>query len=101
MAYKTYEVRIYANGDKRWYLDGKLHREDGPAIEWANGIKEWYLNGNRHREDGPAIESATGIKEWYLNGINMTEQEFNLKTKSCSGKIVVVIDGKEYRLTEV
>ena len=101
MAYKTYEVRIYANGDKRWYLDGKLHCEDGPAIVYAKGHKEYRMNGKLHREDGPAIESATGIKEWYLDGINMTEQEFNLKTKSCSGKIVVVIDGKEYRLTEI
>ena len=24
---------------------GKLHREDGPAIEWANGDKMWWLNG--------------------------------------------------------
>ena len=33
-----------ANGDKRWYLNGKLHREDGPAIECANGHKYWFLN---------------------------------------------------------
>ena len=26
-------------------LNGKLHREDGPAVEWANGRKHWYLNG--------------------------------------------------------
>ena len=32
-------------GDKSWYLNGKLHREDGPAIEYANGTKYWYLNG--------------------------------------------------------
>ena len=24
-----------ADGDKEWYQDGKLHREDGPAIEYA------------------------------------------------------------------
>lgn len=24
-------------GTKRWYLDGKLHREDGPAIEYVDG----------------------------------------------------------------
>ena len=57
-----------ANGDKWWYLNGKIHREDGPAIERAYGDKEWYLNGYRHREDGPAIELANGTKEWYLNG---------------------------------
>ena len=49
-----------ANGDKFWYLNGKLHREDGPAIEHANGDKFWCLNDKLHREDGPAIELADG-----------------------------------------
>jgi hypothetical protein len=35
-----------------------------PAIEWADGTKEWYINGQLHREDGPAIEWANGTKEW-------------------------------------
>jgi hypothetical protein len=76
-------------GDKRWYLNGNLHREDGPAIEEVDGTKFWYLNGERHREDGPAVinnesklwykdgtlhredgpavELASGDKAWYLN----------------------------------
>ena len=33
------------HGTKEWLLNGKLHRTDGPAIEWANGNKSWYLNG--------------------------------------------------------
>ena len=55
------------DGEKQWYLNGKLHREDGPAREWANGKKEWWLNGQYHREDGPAREWADGSKEWWLN----------------------------------
>ena len=62
------ECKTYPNGDKEWWLDDKLHREDGPACEYANGAKAWYLNGKRHREDGPAIEWANGDKRWYLNG---------------------------------
>jgi hypothetical protein len=58
---------IRANGNKEWWVNGKRHREDGPAIERANGTKEWWLNGKRHREDGSAIERANGTKEWYLN----------------------------------
>jgi hypothetical protein len=57
----------YPNGNNYWCLNGKYHREDGPAVEWASGTKEWYLNGNLHREDGPAIEWADGVKLWYLN----------------------------------
>ena len=36
--------KTYPNGDKQWWLNGKLHREDGPAVECANGTKEWWLN---------------------------------------------------------
>ena len=48
--YKTYEVRVYSNGGKAWYLMGNLNREDGPAIECANGSKSWYLMGKRLSE---------------------------------------------------
>ena len=40
-----------AKGTKTWFLNGKRHRVDGPAIEWANGTKEWFLNGQLHRVD--------------------------------------------------
>jgi hypothetical protein len=62
------ECKTYPNGDKEWRLNGKRHREDGPAVELANGDKWWYLNGKYHREDGPAVERADGVKLWYLNG---------------------------------
>ena len=26
-----YTVKVWGNGNKSWYLNGKLHREDGPA----------------------------------------------------------------------
>jgi hypothetical protein len=43
---------IDANGTKKWYLHGKLHRTDGPSIEWFDGDKEWwYLNGEEYTED--------------------------------------------------
>ena len=30
--------------------DGKYHRIDGPAVEYTNGDKKWYINGKLHRE---------------------------------------------------
>ena len=66
----------WTNGRKSWYLNGKRHREDGPAFEWADGTKLWYLNGKLHREDGPAVEYADGSKFWYLNGKHLTEDEW-------------------------
>ena len=59
--------KINEYGTKAWYLNGKRHREDGPAIEWSNGTKHWYINGKLHREDGPAIEWFDGDKEWYYH----------------------------------
>jgi hypothetical protein len=75
--YIKYEVKVYTDGYKSWWLNGKRHREDGPAIEYASGSKFWYLNGKRHREDGPAIECTNGDKHWFLNGECLTEEEFN------------------------
>ena len=91
----------WGDGAKWWYLKGKLHREDGPACEYTDGTKYWYLKGKRHREDGPAIEGANGSKEWYLNGKFMTEQEHKKATAktTCEGKEVVV-DGVTYVLKE-
>jgi antitoxin component YwqK of YwqJK toxin-antitoxin module len=122
--YKTYEVRVYPNGDKHWYYNNLLHREDrpaiehvdvgykawykngkkhridGPAEEYANGYKSWYQNGEHHREDGPAVEHSDGTKQWYINGKSLTEADFNVRNQTCNGR-VVEIDGKKYKLTLV
>ena len=58
----------YTNGSKKWFIDGKRHRSNGPAIEWANGDKEWHIDNKLHRTDGPAIEWANGYKAWYIDG---------------------------------
>lgn len=58
---------IHPSGDKEWYLNGELHREDGPAVENTDGHKEWFINGKRHREDGPAVEHGGLASVWYLN----------------------------------
>ena len=75
---KEYTVKVY-NDRTEWFLNGKCHREDGPAVEWEDGTKNWWLNGKRHREDGPAIEWADGGKSWWLNGKKLTEAEFNAR----------------------
>jgi hypothetical protein len=74
-----YTVKVYPDGDKEWWLNGKLHREDGPAFEDSDGYKAWWLNGKR-----------------------LTEQQHKAATSkpTCEGKIVE-IDGKKYKLMEV
>jgi hypothetical protein len=125
MSFKTYEVKVYTDGTKMWYLnnerhredgpaiehtDGskkwfindKLHREDGPAVEEANGTNVWYLNGQLHREDGPAVEYPNKTKYWYLNGEHITEAEFDKKMNQSSyHDKTVEIDEKKYILKEI
>ena len=75
----------YNGGTKKWYKNGKWHRENGPAVEYNNGTKFWYINGKQHREDGPAVEWNDGDKEWWLNGKQHRENgpavEYNDGTK--------------------
>ena len=77
MSHITYEVRVYDEGGKEWYQNGKLHRTDGPAIEGTDGYKAWYQNDKLHRIDGPAIEGTDGYKAWYQNGKELTESQLN------------------------
>jgi hypothetical protein len=66
----------YNNGNKLWYKNGKLHREDGPAVEWSNGYKEWYRKGKLHNEFGPAIIYTDGREEYWIEGKRLTKKEF-------------------------
>ena len=98
-----YTVKVRADGTKEWYLNDKLHREDGPAIEFANGSKFWYLNGKYHREDGPAIEFANGDKSWYLNGDYVTKEEHKRMTSKVIEMTMEEINkalGKQVKVVE-
>lgn len=44
---KWLTLSISANGDRFYYYENKLHRENGPAIELASGGKVWYYEGKR------------------------------------------------------
>jgi hypothetical protein len=74
-------LTIDNGGTKRWYLNDKYHRTDGPAIEHLNGNKLWYLNDKLHRTDGPAIEYNNGNKYWYLNDIELSQEEYLRTTR--------------------
>ena len=95
----TYEVEACPElGSKRWYFNGELHREDGPAIEWADGSKHWFLNGKRHREGGPAVEDSDGTKHWFLNG--KLHSEVGPATEWPDGKREWFLNDKRYNSFE-
>ncbi len=66
---------------KQWFLHGKRHRIDGPAIEYANGGKSWFLHGKRHRVDGPAVEWVSGDKSWWLNDEYYSFEDWKIKVR--------------------
>lgn len=51
----------------KYYLFGKLHRIDGPAVKSVFGPREWWYLGERHRTDGPAIDNIH-TREWWIHG---------------------------------
>jgi hypothetical protein len=47
------------------------------VVEYSMNIKEWYLNGELHRVDGPAIDyPLAGYQRWFLNGIEYSQEEW-------------------------
>lgn len=53
-------------------LDGKMHREDGPALVLSsdsNHTEYWAINDELHRTDGPAVvDHKLRRYEYYLHG---------------------------------
>lgn len=68
-------VKFIDYGIEYWQVNGRHHREDGPAVIYHDGTKFWYHHGIRHREDGPAIEFSDGGKQWILNGKELSQLE--------------------------
>lgn len=58
------------NTDIKYYVNGKLHRKNGPAIITAKGELYWYINGVQHRNNGPAYIGDDTLREicYYNNG---------------------------------
>ena len=87
------KYKIHIASDRRfWWYKDKLHRENGPAVEYVSGLSSWYNGGKLHREDGPAVNfnrekqepnpnfrSSFKDKLWYIKGEFLTEAEFNTR----------------------
>jgi hypothetical protein len=59
-----------------WCINGKCHREDGPAIDNSSGNREYWVNGKRHRVDGPAMEYSYGKPKYYMRGKILYQETF-------------------------
>lgn len=52
---------VDSHGNKSWWKDDVLHREDGPAVEWVNGHKSWWLNGVKVSKLKPKLKGLEGL----------------------------------------
>jgi hypothetical protein len=108
-------INYWNNGQKKyefWFLNGKKHREDGPASQFwfDNGQKKfefWFLNGKYHREDGPAnkfwFENGKKKSEyWFLNNKQYSRKKWIEKLKEIGSphykEQKMLIDAEKYNL---
>lgn len=70
--------KIVNGKDNIWYrLNGQPHCADAPAVSLISGYEAWYINGKLHREDGPAIIWPDGRRECWLDGIDVTPENYH------------------------
>ena len=76
------KITYYSNGKiqyEDYFLNGKRHRENGPAFifYYKNGkiyFEHYFLNGKCHRENGPAYieyyeDGKIDYEDYYLNNV--------------------------------
>ena len=51
-------VVSHVDGTQLWYREGKLHREDGPAVVFLDGRQEWWREDTKIKETYAATKSA-------------------------------------------
>ena len=92
-----YTEKVDEFGTKRYFKDGKLHRDvDEPAVILSDGSKFYYKNGELHRDgDEPAVIYTDGTEEYWKNGVKYTKEQvekmeeirrriLNRNAKSCA-----------------
>jgi hypothetical protein len=60
---------ISSDGNVVYCKNGNFHRDNGPAIIGKNGNILYFKYGDLHRDDGPAVIHADGQSFYYKNGI--------------------------------
>jgi len=65
---KVEPIRTVTKYRIEYTLNGKLHREDGPAVIRFDGTMWWCKDGIVHRTDGPAYIWNNGVMDYVNNG---------------------------------
>ena len=85
MQFVTWRDETKGHVMKLYSLDNKFIKEASKVpddftgiAEYHNGTKSWFVDGKHHRIDGPAIENSDGSKYWCVDGKQVTELQCNL-----------------------
>jgi len=68
--YTNISIKEYYN------LSEKERQTKSYCVEYFDVTKFWYINGKRHREDGPAAIYSSGRKYWWLYGIEYSFEDW-------------------------
>jgi hypothetical protein len=62
------KIEPYGNGGWTKLNDNdKMHCEDGPAVYNPGTFYQWWINGKCHRLNGPAVEFINGAEGiWWV-----------------------------------
>ena len=93
----------WADGTLMWYQNGQRHRADGPAITRPDGYQAWWQNDQLHRVDGPAVIDEDGAKEYWLDGVQHTEESWRAATQPAAEMTVAEIEaalGKRIKIVK-
>lgn len=73
----TVENRPHRSEKYCWYIKGTtiIHNEGEPAIN-IMGTKQWCQHGKLHRLDGPVIEYANGAKYYCVGNVSYNEKDY-------------------------
>lgn len=63
-----FDLAVEAPTGRHYLLDGRPHREDGPAYEGRDGTQEWRVDGMLHRDGAPAVIHDDGTEEFWEHG---------------------------------
>jgi hypothetical protein len=65
----------------RDHFSGIVEYCDGEIVTTVISVK-YYRDGNLHREDGPAVESIYGTKYWYFDGMHCDEEHWKFMVEN-------------------
>ena len=95
-------LRIYYNGKNKimhWENDkDELHNRLGPAVIIDDPIgdyKMWYINGKQHREDGPAVEWGHGEKQYWLDDVRYSYEDWKKEVEHRKNLAAIQAKGSE------